>query len=206
METTRPYHHGNLRQALLDAAVEVIRETGPLAFTLREAARRAGVSHNAPYRHFRDREELLAEVAAQGFQRLTESMVKAASAGTGALERLRRCGRGYLSFALRYPEHFSVMFDRPGGALEHPAARAAGQEAYETLRRFITDCMAESALPSGDIERFALVAWTSVHGVAKLAISGHLPFRRNADILEFCDLATGAAMRGLWDPPTALRP
>ena len=78
MPAARPYHHGNLKEALLAAAVEAIAESGPRGFTLREAARRAGVSHNAPYRHFRDRDDLLAAVAADGFDRLGEAMTRAA--------------------------------------------------------------------------------------------------------------------------------
>ena len=74
----RPYHHGNLRQALLDAAIRLIAEVGPAGFTLREVARRAGVSHNAPYRHFQDRDDLMAAVAAQGFRELTQAMVRGA--------------------------------------------------------------------------------------------------------------------------------
>src|SRR5580700_9985299 len=74
MSAERSYHHGNLKEVLLDAALALISEVGPQAFTLREVARRAGVSHNAPYRHFRDKDELLAVVAVQGFERLTAAM------------------------------------------------------------------------------------------------------------------------------------
>src|ERR1700687_5492875 len=107
----RPYHHGNLREELLQGAVRVIAELGPAAFTMREVARKAGVSHNAPYRHFQDKEALLAAVAAEGFDRLTESMRKTAQPAPGATERLRLAARGYVKFSLRFPEHFSVMFD-----------------------------------------------------------------------------------------------
>src|SRR5690348_18281996 len=109
----RSYHHGNLREALLQGALRVIAEFGPAAFTLREVARRAGVSHNAPYRHFRDKDELLALVATQGFERLTTAMKRYAARGSTAQERFRLCGRGYVSFALRWPQHFLVMFDLP---------------------------------------------------------------------------------------------
>ena len=79
MRRAKPYHHGHLREALLEAAVRLIAEVGPTAFTLREVARRAGVSHNAPYRHFRNREDLIAAVAAQGFRELTRAMTDAAA-------------------------------------------------------------------------------------------------------------------------------
>src|SRR5579864_8644856 len=113
MRRAKPYHHGNLREALLGAAIRLIAEVGPTAFTLREVARRAGVSHNAPYRHFRDRDDLMAAVAAQGFRELTQAMVEAAGNRTDALDRLKRAGLGYVTFALRRPEHFTVMFDAP---------------------------------------------------------------------------------------------
>src|ERR1700734_1475486 len=89
MPGKRPYHHGNLKQNLLDAAVGLIGEVGPQAFTLREVARRAGVSHNAPYRHFADKDDLLAEVAAQGFDELDKAMKKSMAKGHTAAERLR---------------------------------------------------------------------------------------------------------------------
>jgi len=84
MAAKRPYHRVNLKQSLLDAALGLLAEEGPQAFTLREVARRAGVSHNAPYRHFKDKDDLLAEVAAQGFDRLTAAMRKAMAKGRGA--------------------------------------------------------------------------------------------------------------------------
>ena len=110
---SRPYHHANLRKTLLAAAVALIGEVGPQAFTLREVARRAGVSHNAPYRHFPSKDELLLAVAAEGFERLTALMEKTLSAGRSPLERLELCGCGYVDFALRWPNHLLVMFELP---------------------------------------------------------------------------------------------
>jgi AcrR family transcriptional regulator len=113
MRQRKPYHHGNLREALLKAAIRLIAEVGPAAFTLREVARRAGVSHNAPYRHFRDKDDLLAAVAAQGFRELTQAMLDAAARQSDTLQRLKHSGLAYVTFALRRPEHFTVMFDAP---------------------------------------------------------------------------------------------
>src|ERR1700733_7369058 len=115
-----PYHHGNLREALLHGAVRIIAEAGPTAFTLREVARRAGVSHNAPYRHFRDKDALLAAVAAQGFRELTRSMRKAGEQQSNALEKLKQSGMAYVAFAVRRPEHFTVMFDAPVTGSKNP--------------------------------------------------------------------------------------
>src|ERR1700683_623749 len=106
MPAKRPYHHVELKQTLLDAAVALIAEVGPQAFTLREVARRAGVSHNAPYRHFKDKEDLLAAVATGGFDRLTRALA-AAGPKASPLDRLRLSGVAYVDFAMRYPRHFA---------------------------------------------------------------------------------------------------
>src|ERR1035438_6082563 len=98
MPKRRPYHHGSLKQTLLDASLALIRKSGPGGFTLREVARRAGVSHNAPYRHFRNKEELLAALAAEGFDRLTAAMAKAVEPATGCMDRIQASGRGYVEF------------------------------------------------------------------------------------------------------------
>jgi AcrR family transcriptional regulator len=125
MRHRRSYHHGNLRETLLEAAVGLIATAGPAGFTLREVARRAGVSHNAPYRHFRDRGALLSAVAAQGFRELTRAMLNGAEGRPTALDRLRGAGLGYIAFALRRPQHLAVMFDAPIPKAADPACTAA---------------------------------------------------------------------------------
>lgn len=187
MRRAKPYHHGNLREALLEAAIRLIAEVGPTAFTLREVARRARVSHNAPYRHFRNRDDLMAAVAAQGFRELTEAMVQAAGSKTDAPERLKSAGLGYVTFALRRPEHFTVMFDAPISKHKHPDSAAAAEEAFATLLGFVKNCQDGGRLPSGDLRQMALLAWTMVHGIAKLAITGRLPFHSNTEILKFAN-------------------
>jgi AcrR family transcriptional regulator len=187
MRRRKPYHHGNLREELLEAAIRLIAEVGPTAFTLREVARRAGVSHNAPYRHFRDRDDLIAAVAAQGFRELTQAMVDAAGGRTDALNRLKRAGLSYVTFALRRPEHFTVMFDAPISKRKHPDSAAAAEQAFRTLMSFVKGCQDMGRLPSGDLRQMALLAWTMVHGIAKLAITGRLPFTSNAEILKFAE-------------------
>jgi len=186
MRRAKPYHHGNLREALLEAAIRLIAEVGPTAFTLREVARRAGVSHNAPYRHFRDRDDLVANVAAQGFRELTQAMLDAAAQQFDALNRLKRAGLGYVKFALRRPEHFTVMFDAPVSK-HHPSSEEAAKQAFGTLTEFVKGSQDTGGLPTGDSHQMALLAWTMVHGIAKLAITGRLPFRSNDEILKFAE-------------------
>ena len=145
MSVKRSYHHGNLRKALLDAGVALIGEVGPKGFTIREVARRAGVSHNAPYRHFRDKDELLEAIAVEGFERLTAAMKKRSGAGVTAAGRLRLCGCGYVDFALRWPQHFLVMFDLP--YRENPKHDTVAENAFQTLLGFIIESQKEGALP-----------------------------------------------------------
>jgi AcrR family transcriptional regulator len=159
MKADRPYHHGQLKDALFHAALALISEVGPQAFTLREVARRAGVSHNAPYRHFRDKDELLALVAVQGFERLTAAMKRSAARGSAAEERFRLCGRGYVGFALRWPQHFLVMFDLPFSRDKYPEYAKAGDEAFATLLALIVECQETGVLARGDPKPLAFMAW-----------------------------------------------
>ena len=190
----RAYHHGNLRKALLDAGVALIGEAGPKGFTIREVARRAGVSHNAPYRHFRDKDELLEAIALEGFGRLTAAMKKRSAAGAKAAERLRLCGCGYVDFALRWPHHFLVMFDLPSRGL--PEHGTAGENAFQTLLGFIIESQKEGVLPEGDPHPLALMAWSMVHGIAKLAISGNLPYS-SKQVIDFTRCASEAFVNGM---------
>jgi AcrR family transcriptional regulator len=185
MGKPKPYHHGHLREALLQAAIRLIAEVGPAGFTLREVARRADVSHNAPYRHFADREELLAAVAAQGFRELDEAMWNAVRHQRSSLPRLKRAGLAYVEFALRRPEHFTVMFDAAVSEHKTPDSAQAAEQAFGTLLGLVKSCQDEGRLPSGDLHQFALLAWSMVHGVAKLATAKRLPYESTADVLKF---------------------
>ena len=204
MAAKSPYHRPNLKQSLLDAAVGLIGEVGPQTFTLREVARRAGVSHNAPYRHFRDKDDLLAEVAAQGFDRLTEAMKKAMTKGRSAAERLSLAGRGYVRFALQWPQHVLVMFEGPKPAEPRPEHAEAAQRAFQTLLDAIAAAQREGSLPKGDPQRFAVVAWSGVHGLAKLAIGGQLPFNAK-QTLEFADYLTQVLASGMANTASGVR-
>src|SRR5499425_1218502 len=125
MSRRKPYHHDNLREALLEEAVRLIGEAGPGALTLREVARRAGVSHNAPYRHFRDKDDLLAAIAQEGFERLTATIRTAAAKKRIPFEQLESAGIAYVEFAQAQPEHFSVMFSVDLRGKRHVSAKAA---------------------------------------------------------------------------------
>jgi len=191
----RPYHHGNLRDTLLQGALRTIAELGPAAFTLREVARRAGVSHNAPYRHFRDKDALLSAVAAQGFRELTAAMLEAGRKQSSALGKLKQSGVAYVAFAIRRPEHFTVMFDAPVCSNDDPEYKEASEESFNTLVTFIRNCQEEGLLPAGNTLERALYAWSLVHGIAKLAVAARLPFRSKAATIKFAKFAIDESMR-----------
>lgn len=197
MKKERRYHHGNLKKTLLEATVKLIAKVGPRAFTLREVARLAKVSHNAPYRHFRDKEELLAAVAAEGFERLAGSMIETAAPAEDALQALLLAGRGYVQFALRWPEHFSVMFDHCQNLDEYPGYAASGRRAFQVLLDKIEGAQRGGQLPAGDPHPLAFTAWSMVHGIAKLAISGLLPFKSKDAVLDFTAQAARTVAQGM---------
>lgn len=208
MPGKRPYHHGNLRPALIAAAVERIAEVGPAAFTLREVARRAGISHNAPYRHFRDKDELLGAVATQGFDRLAAALGGSTRRPSrtrgrrpeGPLDRLQASGVAYVQFALRYPEHLQVMFDWPIDPARYPDLEAAGGRAFGILLSLVQDAQRHGDLPEGESMTLACIAWSMVHGVAKLAIGSRLPYTSERQVLQFAKRAIDTLYRGLGKP------
>lgn len=151
-----PYHHGDLRAALLRAAEAMLAAQGPQDLSLRAVARAAGVSHNAPYRHFASREALLAELAAEGFRRLA-AVLEGAGAGMAAL------GRAYLGFAGANPALYRLMFGQGPSRAAHPALAAAADAAFAPLAARRPNHAA------------ALRAWALVHGIAQLRADGHWP-------------------------------
>ena len=159
----RPYHHGDLRPALLHAAVEAIEQAGPAAMSLREVARRAGVSHAAAAYHFGDKAGLLTAVAAQGYCMLTEELREARNAGRGFLE----VGVAYVRFAVSHRAHFEVMYRpelyRPDDAEVLQARAAAAVLLYGTDR------------PDAGRLAAGAAAWSLVHGLATLWLNGNLP-------------------------------
>ncbi len=170
------YHHGNLREAMLEAALALIGERGPAGFTYAEVARAAGVSPAAPYRHFPDRNALIAEVARQGFERFAAELDNAAAHGTyatsaGSLGAIERIGRAYLAFARREPAAYAAMFE-PGFPLEDNAALlAASETAFGVMRQAALDFA--SALPQNIRPPPLMVAlhlWAMAHGVASLFV------------------------------------
>src|ERR1700742_5022509 len=127
----RGYHHGNLKEALLQAALDLISKKGPAGFTFADAARAAGVSPAAPYRHFRDRDALMADVARRGFEAFTDALARAWDGGKPAPRAaFERVGRAYLEFARKEPALFSAMFESGVPVADYPEVREAGERAF----------------------------------------------------------------------------
>ena len=166
----RSYHHGNLKEALLRAALELIAQKGPAGFTFAEAARWAGVSPAAPYRHFRDRDELLANVALRGFEQFAAALTRAWDEGRPEpLQAFERLGRAYLEFARTEPAFYSAMFEAGISLDANPDLREGGERAFAVLRgateRLVALMPAHNRPP---VLMVALHIWALSHGIAAL--------------------------------------
>jgi AcrR family transcriptional regulator len=167
---SRGYHHGNLKEALLRAALELIAKKGPGGFTFAEAARWAGVSPAAPYRHFRDRDELLSSVALRGFVQFEKALSKAWDDGRpDVFAALDRLGKAYLDFARKEPAYYSAMFEAGVPLAENPELRDAGDRAFSVLRA-AADKLCTEMPPRGRPPALmvALHIWAVAHGIASL--------------------------------------
>jgi AcrR family transcriptional regulator len=171
------FHHGDLRRVLLEASMDLVRERGVDGFTLREVARRAGVSHNAPYHHFRDRSALVAALVVDGFEDFTEVLERAADRARGGdLARIRALGLAYVRYARHDPGRFTLLW-RPGlreGA-NLAEVEAAGERSYQPLVQALAWARASGTVSTAvGPEEQALAAWSTVHGFAMLLIDGPL--------------------------------
>jgi AcrR family transcriptional regulator len=178
------YHHGDLRNALIDMAAAVARLHGPEAVVLRDVARQVGVSHNAGYRHFASRDELLSAVADRGLAELALAMEDGLAAVAPdpdprvvARARLRAVGRAYVTYALTERGMFRTMWTRAGDpyAPPDPAVQgASGLGAYQLLNEVLDDLVRVGAFPASRRPYSEIAAWSAVHGLASLVIDGPL--------------------------------
>ena len=162
LEESRPYHHGDLRATLLAAAAELLAAGGVAAISLREVARRAGVSHNAPYRHFPDRDSLLAALAEEGFVELARRM----DGEAGGLAALGQC---YVRFAQEQPGRFALMFGASPDKARYPELQQAATALYQRLALAVRE-----TAPGRDPQVATLAAWSLVHGLAQLLLDRQL--------------------------------
>ena len=165
------YHHDNLKEALVQAALDLIANKGPAGFTFAEAARSAGVSPAAPYRHFRDRDELLASVAQQGFEQFESQLTAAWDDGRpDTPTAFQRVGKAYLAFARENPAYYSAMFESGVPLESNPALLVASERAFAIIRaaseRLVA--MAPPGVPRPPAMMMALHIWSMSHGIASL--------------------------------------
>lgn len=173
MTSTSNYHHGNLRQALLDEAIKEIREHGVDKLSLRALARSLGVSQTAPYRHFNDKNALLAELAANAFNELADSVKQQIDTQHCALINTQAAGHAYLNYGINNPEKYRLMF---GINIEHREQYdhlvVAGNGAFELLANLINQGQHSGVFIKGDAGLLASTCWSNLHGFVLLSIDG----------------------------------
>jgi AcrR family transcriptional regulator len=174
----KPYHHGDLRRVLIEAALTLAEEGGPEAVSVREAARRAGVSPGAPFRHFDSRAALMiavAEEAQRRFRAEIEAALKEAPAAD-PLARFRALGLAYLRWAMKNPAHFEIISS--GRHFDHDAATALSQDNNELIamtERMLADAVAAGGLRAADLKAVQIAGRALVYGFARMKIDGHFP-------------------------------
>ena len=194
-----PYHHGDLRQSLIDAALELIaQEQNAKTLSLRQVARQVGVSHTAPYRHFADKEELLAAVAEEGFRLLFDALQQSMANVDEPLEQLQLSGVAYVQFALSHPSHYRVMFGAfQANHPDYPALNEAGGKAFGVMVEAISTGQTLGKIKVSASQELAWVAWSLVHGLAMLLIEQQLPLKDEKAIIALTQLATASLTQGL---------
>lgn len=199
MKIKRKYHHGALKEALVDAALDLLAEGGEGALTLTEAAKRVGVTPAAPYRHFSSRDDLISELTKRGFEIFGKRIETAWDEGRpDAVGAMSRLSAAYLGFAREEPGLYSAMFGR-AATLAAPGPAAAADHALEILWRAVVAFLHFRRVPAIGGRQLALQVWAVSHGVATLSISGHLGAGQGIDANQLLD----QAVRGLMDAAVA---
>jgi AcrR family transcriptional regulator len=201
MQAKNGYHHGDLRRALVEAALDIIATEGIRGLSLRKAARLAGVSHAAPAHHFEDLTGLLAAVAERGFEDIYEAMRQAVFADPdgGPAERLNALGKTYVLYAAANPASFRAMFhpmlaDRSA----YPSLDAAGMRPFRLLLECVADCREAGLLGTHDDMESALFAWSGVHGLATLIVDGYTEAKGfPQDATSMAEIVTSLITAGL---------
>lgn len=176
MTAKNTYHHGDLRNALLVGATEMLAQEGIHGLSLRQVAKHIGVSHNAPYQHFPDKESLIAAIAEQGFIRLSEAIddVIATQSAHNALSQLEAIGRVYVSFMLTYPHYFEVMFGQHPHK-DYPTLSTASIKTFNQLVQVIIDGQEKMQIQTGNPQEMACVIWVAIHGLSAVMLAQKMP-------------------------------
>jgi AcrR family transcriptional regulator len=209
MRKKRDYHHGDLRKALLGGVARVIREKGLGEVSLREVARRIGVSHGAPAHHFASKRALLTAFATEGYTKLVAACREevARSHAEDPRERLASMGRGYFRFCIEQREYYEVMFRVDLTDTKDTAFKSATDALWSDMSAAVMEIGAKNYAPGKDLQAFGLAAWALAHGMAALWQSGRLGLRsKGADPMALIARATHVFVSGVAGWPEAERP
>jgi AcrR family transcriptional regulator len=193
------YHHGDLRRAVIDTALQLIAEQGIASLTLREIANRVGVSRMAPYRHFENKAVLLAVLAQEGFQAMYAQIQSAqVKSDTDPLERLQTIGVAYIFYAVENPVHYRVMFDPAlSDRTIYPFLYQTAVKNFECLKQVLVECQQAKLIRAGDPQELAQIHWSLVHGLSMLLIDRQFSTMGHAPIEELANSALTSLIEGL---------
>ncbi len=197
-DTAKPYHHGDLRRALLQTALDMLGEDQGWQFTLRELARRAGVSHAAPYKHFTDKAALLAELAVQGFDRLEDALLAARQPQGPLREEFIAMCLAYVRFGTSNANLYRLMFSNDARAARDPQLNARSNASFDALVDLIARGQAAGWLRARDARDQAVACWTQLHGLTLLTADGLLALKWPA--YDPAEAALAGLLDGLEDP------
>ncbi len=195
--STKSYHHGNLRNELLDTAEAQLAE-GVEELSLRALARAVGVSQTAPYRHFSDKNELLVALATRGYQQLLIELKQAGLQASGPEQQLGAFAHTYINYAVRHPDLFRLMFgpmDRPQE--DYPELRQAMRDTYDLVRNIMREGMVQGIFKQHDVEYLANAGWSAIHGLATLKIDTPHVFERHIDLQRQIELGVQIFLEGV---------
>ena len=193
------YHHGDLRQTIIAEALTWIEQENVISLSLRKIARQIGVSHNAPYRHFPDKESLLAAIAQTGFTELHQALQQAfADSPNDWQKKLEQIGVAYVKYALNHQAYYRVMFGN--GYIDyqkHPQLAEVSDKAFDVLLDVIKAGQEAKTFNSEDPQQLARTCWSLVHGVSMLAIDNQLMISDSDAVLELAKIATQTMSQGI---------
>lgn len=185
---TKTYHHGNLKETLISAGLEILSQKGMEGLSLRNVAKRIGVSHAAPYNHFADKQALLAAMSTAGHEQLHQTLIEIfEKSKETSTEIMLEIAWSYLQFAMEDPNRFKLMFS---GALEeqsdHPAFMEIAQKSISLFEEIIAFCQGKGQLAEGDVQKIAIKLWSTTHGFTILILEDQFPpeYRRDQSLKE----------------------
>ena len=194
-KSPRSYHHGDLKEALVEAAVSIIRAKGVEALTIRDVAKRTGVSPAAPYRHFPDRRSLIAAVAERGFIRLQQAMIAGMESARGR-EGFKQVAIAYVEFGLNNPAEYRVMFGpEAADTTDFPSLRETSRAVLGGVAEAVTQLQKAKLIGKGDAWLIAAALWSTLHGLVMLVLDGQTA--KVADTREIVEEATRIVMFGM---------